>query len=215
LGLVLTTPSLSQTICIDPGHPSENGVGSRGKRLTEVHAAWTVGKRLETLLKADGYQVVLTKSSENQKVTNKRRAEIANDAHADLFLRLHCDAAAGSGIAVYYPNQTGRVGGVTGPSKSVMDRSRALGQKFHPALIAALAGKHADRGLMTDRRTAIGGRQGALTGSIYSKVPVLLIEMAVLTNAKDEAFLSSKEGHERLCQALRKAVAAAVPSPKP
>ncbi len=207
----LISLSHAQTICIDPGHPSENGVGSRGKKLTEVRAAWTVAKRLEILLRADGYRVVLTKASENEKVTNRRRAEIANSIQADLFLRLHCDAASGSGISVYYPDQTGRVGGFEGPAETVRKASRRLGQKFHPALVAALKGWHPDRGLLTDRQTAIGKRQGALTGSIYAKVPVLLIEMAVLTNPRDEKFLSSKEGHEALCRALRRGVRAACP----
>lgn len=212
--LLLPLAALAQTICIDPGHPSENGNGSRGKALTEVQAAWSVAVRLKALLEADGYRVVMTKSSENEIVTNRRRAEIANEAKADLMVRLHCDAASSSGISVYFPSQRGKVGEATGPDDEVLQSSKALAQKFHPALIEGLEGKHADRGLMTDLQTAIGARQGALTGSIYSKVPVVLVEMAVLTNPKDEAFLTSKKGHELLCRALLKGVRAAVPKAK-
>jgi N-acetylmuramoyl-L-alanine amidase len=201
----------AQTVCLDPGHPSENGAGSRGKRLTEVEVAWRVAKRLEELLLADGYQVVLTKRTQNEKVVNRRRAEIANSSQADLLLRLHCDAAAGSGFGVYYPAHSGRAHRVTGPSAAVRQASAALARKFHPAVAQALQGVHKDRGLRTDRQTAIGRRQGALTGSIFSKVPVLLVELAVLTNPRDEAFLASKKGFEALCQALRKGVHAAVP----
>jgi N-acetylmuramoyl-L-alanine amidase len=201
----------AQTVCLDPGHPSENGAGSRGKRLTEVEVAWRVAKRLEELLLADGYQVVLTKRTQNEKVVNRRRAEIANSSQADLLLRLHCDAAAGSGFGVYYPAHSGRAHRVTGPSAAVRQASAALARKFHPAVAQALQGVHKDRGLRTDRQTAIGRRQGALTGSIFSKVPVLLVELAVLTNPRDEAFLASKKGFEALCQALRKGVYAAVP----
>jgi N-acetylmuramoyl-L-alanine amidase len=201
----------AQTICIDPGHPSENGRGSKGKKIDEVAATWKVGIRIKQLLTADGYRVVLTKRSLNQKVLNKMRAEIANAAKADLMLRLHCDASGGTGISVYYPDNTGKVNRVIGPSKQVRERSKALAAKLHPALIAALNGKHPDRGLLTDRDTAIGRKQGALTGSIYSKVPVVLIEMAVLTNPKDEALLTSKDGFELLCRAIYAGVRAAVP----
>lgn len=201
----------AQTICIDPGHPSENGRGSKGKKIDEVTAAWKVGNRLKQLLVADGYKVVMTKSSLNQNVRNKKRAEIANASRANLMVRLHCDAAGGSGISVYYPDKTGRVDRLTGPSRAVREKSKALATRFHPALIKALQGKHPDRGLLTDRDTAIGRRQGALTGSIYSKVPVILVEMAVLTNPKDEALITSKNGFELLCQALRKGVHAALP----
>jgi N-acetylmuramoyl-L-alanine amidase len=181
----------AQTVCLDPGHPSENGAGSRGKRLTEVEVAWRVAKRLEELLLADGYQVVLTKRTQNEKVVNRRRAEIANSSQADLLLRLHCDAAAGSGFGVYYPAHSGRAHRVTGPSAAVRQASAALARKFHPAVAQALQGVHKDRG--------------------FSKVPVLLVELAVLTNPRDEAFLASKKGFEALCQALRKGVYAAVP----
>jgi len=83
----------------------------------------------------------------------------------------------------------------------------------HRTIVDVLAG-HPDRGLMTDRQTAIGKRQGALTGSIYSQVPVLLIELAVLTNPKDEKFLASKDGFEHLCQAIAAGVRVAVPRRK-
>jgi N-acetylmuramoyl-L-alanine amidase len=209
--IVLATMGSPQTICIDPGHPSENGIGTKGAKLTEVGVAWKVALRLKELLAADGYKVVLTKSSEMEKVTNKRRAQIANASKAALLLRLHCDAANGSGISSYYPKEAGKVDGITGPSGSVRKESARAAALFHPALIQALQGKHADRGLLTDRQTAIGGKQGALTGSIYSTVPTILVEMAVLTNPKDEAFVASKEGFELLCQALKSACEAAVP----
>ena len=34
-------------------------------------------------------------------------------------------------------------------------------------------------GVKTDRQTAIGGKQGALTGSVFSEVPVVTVEMLV------------------------------------
>lgn len=211
LATILTAYAFGQTICIDPGHPSENGRGSKGKRLTEVEVAWRVGVRLRELLEKDGYRVVMTKSEQEQTVTNRERARIANDAKSDLLLRLHCDAASGTGISAYYPKETGKAHGVEGPSETVRKQSGDLAKRFFPALIASLDGKHRSRGLLTDRQTAIGNRQGALTGSIFSKVPVILVELAVLTNPKDEAFLESKAGFEALCQALLAGVRAAIP----
>jgi N-acetylmuramoyl-L-alanine amidase len=62
----------------------------------------------------------------------------------------------------------------------------------------------------TDLATAIGAKQGALTGSIYSQIPVLLVELCVLTNPKDEAFILSSKGRRSLAGALAKAAIAAV-----
>lgn len=207
---LLALTVIAPTVCLDPGHPSENGVGTKGKTLAEVAVCWDVALRVRDRLEAEGVRVVMTKSSANEKVTNKRRAEIANAAKADLMLRLHCDAAASRGFSVYYPARTGKVGGVTGPAKSVLASSAKAAKLFHPVFAAALKGTLPDRGLHTDAATSIGAKQGALSGSIHSEVPVLLVEMFVLTNPKDEALAATKEGLDAMAAALVKATLAVV-----
>jgi N-acetylmuramoyl-L-alanine amidase len=198
------------TICIDPGHPSESGRGTTGKHLSEIDAAWDVAQILKTDLQNDGYKVVLTKSSVEEFVTNKHRAEIANSAHAALMIRLHCDADAGTGLASYAPDRQGDVDGVHGPTINVVENSEIALKAFHPAVIKALGGLLADRGMHADTNTRIGGKQGALTGSIYSEVPVVLVEMCVLTNPHDEAIIASKPGQHRIAKAIAAGVAAAI-----
>jgi N-acetylmuramoyl-L-alanine amidase len=198
-------------ICIDPGHPSEVGRGTRGKKFTEIQVVWKVAVLLKHKLEADGYRVVMTKTSEGQFVRNTARAEAANKSGAALLIRLHCDAAPGRGFGTYYPSQQGVSEGKRGPSAAVIKASKAAGLKFHAAVIQSLAGLTDDRGLMTDLQTAVGHKQGALTGSIFSKVPVLLVEMLVLTNPKDEAVLTDDDGFNRLAEALEAGIKAAVP----
>jgi N-acetylmuramoyl-L-alanine amidase len=199
-----------RVICLDPGHPSEATSGTTGKKVSEIKVNWLIAVRLKALLEARGARVILTKASESAYVTNRKRAEIANAAHADLFLRLHCDAASSRGLAVYYPEHQGTKQGVTGPSQAVMTRSSAAAHALYPVVVAALQGKVPGRGLHTDNGTAIGGKQGALTGSIFSQVPVVLVEMVVLTNATDEAFITSEAGQKAMAEALAAGVAAAV-----
>lgn len=199
-------PVQPKTVCLDPGHPSENGSGARGKTLTEVEVAWRVAVLVKAKLEREGVRVVMTKEAVGEKVTNRRRAEIANAAGADVMLRLHCDAGAARGFAVYYPDRAGTVQGVTGPPKTVREASARLAKTFHAELAKRLEGSLPDRGLHTDRATLIGGKQGALTGSIFSKVPVLLVEMLVITQSEDEAFAASPKGLETLSDALAQAV---------
>jgi len=197
-------PLVGKLICIDPGHPSENGIGAATGKLTEVGIAWRVAELLRDRIEQAGGKVAMTKHREREYVTNRRRAEIANEFHADLMLRLHCDDAPGvSGIATYYPDREGvAADGFRGPSLAVREASEKLAKSFHTAMITELAGALADRGLLTDRQTAIGAKQGALTGSIRSRVPVLLVEMCVLNSRKDVAFVSAADGTKRLCEAL-------------
>lgn len=198
-------------ICLDPGHPSEGAPGTRGKLITEVKAVWLVAQKAKPLLEAKGYRVVLTKGSEGQFVGNRQRAAIANKAKAALFLRLHMDAGAATGFGTYYPAQKGKAFGVTGPSDRVIASSRSAAKAFHPAAMKALGGRLKDRGVLTDMDTGVGRKNGgALVGSIFSEVPVLLLEMATLTNKKDEAFAASKKGQELLAKAIAEGADAAV-----
>ena len=191
-------------ICLDPGHTSETSAGtaSRDGKLTERHLNWVVAERLRALLTAAGATVVMTKSSENQFVTNQKRAEIANAAHAALFLRLHADAGAATGLATFYPDRQGHVRGVTGPSSQVIHESQEAARIFQPAVIAALSGALKDRGALGESKSFVGGKQGALTGSIFSHVPALTIEMCVLTNSHDYKFARTAAGQESLARAL-------------
>jgi N-acetylmuramoyl-L-alanine amidase len=198
------------TICIDPGHPSEVGRGTAGKHISEIHAAWVVAMKLRDVLVARGMRVVLTKRSENQFVRNRARAEIANDAHADFMVRLHCDANAGSGIACYAPDRQGVAAGVRGPAQLIIKESQAMGRVFHKTLIGSLKGALIDRDFLPDTMTAVGGKQGALTGSIFSRVPVVLIEMCVLTNPVDERFILQPKNQDLLASAIADGIVAAL-----
>jgi N-acetylmuramoyl-L-alanine amidase len=163
---------------------------------------------LKPRLEKMGAKVVMTKPALNKLVKNKDRAAVANGAKADLMLRLHCDAAAGSGFASYYPTQQGKSQGVTGPSPEMLAKVEPMAMRFHAALAKGLKGRLADLGLKSDLNTAVGSKQGALTGSIFSKVPSILVELVVLTNPKDEAFIASPKGKRLYADALAKAVAA-------
>lgn len=206
--------AFAQTICIDPGHPSEVGRGASGKKITELEAVWLIGSRVGKRLEELGYKVVLTKSKQDELVKNRRRAEIANESKADLMVRLHCDGAGSTGFAVYWPSKQGTAQGRTGPTQEVIERTSKIVPVFHKELGSAMKGKLRDNGLKGDEKTLIGSRQGALTGSIFSEVPVLLVEMVDLTNPKDDAFIASKEGQDLYVEALVRAIKKSVPLKK-
>ena len=163
-----------------------------------------LAKRLNAL----GILWVSTKRSLNQRVTNRRRAEIANGANmyrtpCAIFIRLHCDEGSGRGFTWYYPDRAARKGGVYGPSHEVQQLSRAAAQTMNNAMIPILRGSLASNPIKTDAATGVGGKQGGvLTGSIYSKVPTALIEMCFINKRSDARFIGSSAGQEKMVQAL-------------
>jgi N-acetylmuramoyl-L-alanine amidase len=190
-------------IAIDPGHPSETSAGDVVQNgTTEVHVVWQVSLKLRRLLEQRGYAVVMTKTAERQLVRNRERAEIANRAGAALLVRLHADTGPSRGFALYYPDRKGTVAGVTGPDTSVMRRSREAALALHDGMAETLRGALRDGGVLGDSKTYVGSQQGALTGSIFSTVPAVTVEMVVLADAGDAAFIRSESGQDRMATAL-------------
>jgi N-acetylmuramoyl-L-alanine amidase len=205
-------PANKPTIVVDPGHPSETSGGTVQHGVAEVHVAWLVALRVRDLLRADGYAVILTKQRETETVRNADRAGIANRAGAALMVRLHCDATNGSGFTLYYPNRKGTtVDGVTGPPDTVMRQSRAAAEALHRGMVGVLNGRLRDGGTKGDSETFVGGRQGALTGSIFARVPVVTIEMVVLGARSDAEFISGAEGQRIMAKAIAEGVRNYIP----
>jgi hypothetical protein len=118
-------------------------------------------------------------------------------------VRLHCDSGGGSGFAFYYPYRQATVHGVTGPSPEVLRASRRAAEGVYPAMKEKLAGYLPGRGLHTEADTLIGARQGALTGSVFSKVPIFTIEMCMLTQAADEKFIRTSSGQWKMAGSIK------------
>jgi len=197
-------------VCIDPGHPSEIASGRNVQNGTnETHVAWSVAVHLRDALEAKGYEVVLTKSAEDELVRNKDRALVANRARAALMIRLHCDASQERGYAVYYPDRQGRAkDGSVGPTQDVIEGSRRAAEAIHASMNEGLKGALEDNGVRTDNETKVGREQGgALTGSIFSDVPVVTIEMVVLSNLEDAEFIKAEAGQRRMALAIAEGVA--------
>ncbi len=200
-------------VCLDPGHPSENNDGRELLHgLREVDVNWAVAQALRPLLEAKGFAVVLTKSSLKELVTNQRRAEIANEAAADLMLRLHADSDGASGYTVYFPRRQGTVRGVTGPAPAMIEASERAAKAFQRGLKAELAGQLKDNGIRGDEQTFIGSKQGALTGSIYSKVPTVLVEMVNLAQPADAKWIKEPANQKIFAQGLLAGVTAVAES---
>ncbi len=195
-----------KVVCLDSGHPSEVGRGTQGKRISEMALAWVIAGKVRRKLEVEGIRVVMTKQSETEYVSNIRRAEIANRANANLMLRLHCDSSSETGFTVFSPWQAGTYHGKTGPSRETIERSRSAGDQIHRSLQTRLKGKLKDNGFQPDSKTAVGARYGALIGSIYSQVPVVLVEMFTLNNttggSTDEGYAVSEAGQSAMVLAL-------------
>jgi len=134
----------------------------------------------------------MTRTTQDVDLSNIERARIANQADADLFVRIHADGsdnAGTAGIHVLYPKS---IEGWTDDIATVSKKAASLAQR---ELIAS-TGAH-DRGI--DAR-------GDMTGFNWSDVPVILPEIGFMTNAAEDRLLATSAYQDKIVQGLVRAI---------
>jgi len=199
---------------IDPGHQADGnpatepvGPGSSDYKAKvssgtsgvvtgtpESELVLAVALKLRDALLAHGIEVVMTRTTEDVDLSNIERAQIANSAGADLFVRIHADGsddAATSGIHVLYPAS---IKGWTDDIAAASKEAAALAQR---ELIAATGA--VDRGL--DARSD-------MTGFNWSDVPVILPEIGFMTNPAEDRLLATPAYQDKIVAGLVRAILA-------
>ena len=166
---------------IGPGSPTRKAKVSGGASGVTTHNAESlvnlqVARRLQEELVSRGAKVVMVRTKQAVNISNSKRASIANNAHADLFIRLHCDGNSDrslSGLSTLVP-------GANKWTKPIVAKSKKAGVFIHDAVISETGA--VDRGVVT---------RNDLSGFNWSKVPTVLVEMGFLSNPAEDVKLST------------------------
>ena len=207
-----TAAPVGHLIAIDPGHqakannalePNRPDSGEmKAKVLDGTHGVVTgvresyvnlmVGLKFRDELTARGYRVLMIRTTEEVDISNKERAEMANNAGAELFLRLHCD----------YSGDPGR----QGTSVLCQGNDRPYNAHIYSQCyrISTLLLEHICRATGGPNRGVEW--RGEMTGLNWSLVPGCLVEMGFLSNAEEEARLLNEEYQLLLAKAMADAV---------
>lgn len=93
-----------KTVVLDAGHGGSD-TGALYEGICEKDVNLAVAKKVEAILRSYGYRVVMTRT-EDVYVNLYTRADIANEADADIFVSIHSNAAENNtdftGIYTYY-----------------------------------------------------------------------------------------------------------------
>ncbi len=91
LALYAQTSKSDFVIVLDAGHGGKD-TGNRGNGYYEKHIALSITKEIGAQLsKTNGIRVIFTRK-DDRFIELKNRAKVANQADADLFVSIHCDA---------------------------------------------------------------------------------------------------------------------------
>lgn len=224
------TRQASKTVFIDPGHGGlDPGVvgESGGQTVLEKDVALAVGTRLATLLEADGYGVVLSRTRDTSVISlaaadSVSGALTASAVHRDLVTRADCANAAGASVLLSIHFDAFGDPSVGG-TETIYDRARPfagdsqrLASDVQAAMVSALG--TSDRGVWTDDQlvaptlTSSGSSYGHLIelgpaepGYVDdpSSMPGALVEPLFLSNEAEARLASSESGQQRMAGALR------------
>jgi N-acetylmuramoyl-L-alanine amidase len=207
-------PPAGKVVVIDPGHQARGnsntepvGPGSNEMKpkvssgtagvatgIPESELVLAVSLLLRDALAAQGVEVIMTRTTQDVDISNVERAQIANAAGADLFVRIHADGSdnsATSGIHVLYPAS------IKGWTDDIAAASKEAASIAQRELIAATGA--ADRGI--DARSD-------MTGFNWADVPVILPEIGFMTNPDEDRRLATPAYQDKIVQGLTRAILA-------
>jgi len=222
-----------KTVFIDPGHggldPGVVGTAA-GRPVLEKDVALAVGTKLTSLLRADGYRVVISRVADSS-VGRSKAADVVAGAltaaavHQDLLARAACANAAKASVLVsihFNAFDDPSVGG----TETYYDSARPFGREskrlaaaLQSAVVSSLGS--GDRGMWTDDQLAAPTLTPS--GSVYghlielgpaaagwvdnpTKMPGALVEPLFLTNPDEVRYAASVAGQARIAAALRTGV---------
>lgn len=209
-------------IVLDAGHGGWD-LGTVGREgLTEKDLVLDVTQRLGKLLQARlGSEVLFTRTGDTY-LPLDQRADIANQAQADLFVSVHANystSAAARGVETYYSDlfsapgsrevekhEDGTFAKPTSVSLSIeqlhekIEESRRLATSVQRALYATLAVNSPDirnRGIKDSAFVVLTG----------TTMPAILTEISFVSSPDDERNLQSPTYRQQIAEALYKGIA--------
>ncbi|NRF93571.1 N-acetylmuramoyl-L-alanine amidase [Paenibacillus frigoriresistens] len=203
-----TTPQQGKLVMLDPGHQrywnnAPESVGPDTRETKPKVSSGTVGVRtkkpeyvlnleVSLLIKDElvrrGIEVAMTRESHDVDISNKQRADMANEAGAALAVRIHTDGDSSpktKGFSVLYPSAS------TAAVKPIAAESHQAAGLILDHLKAAT--DTAGRGLSA---------RSDLSGFNWSKVPVVLVELGFMTNPEEDELMSEAEYQKKLAQGI-------------
>ena len=236
--LVFFVPSFSAAqerqspfvVVLDAGHGGKDS-GNRGNGYFEKHIALNITLTIgEILSKYSDFKIIYTRESDHFIALNKR-AKIANEADADLFVSIHCDAfsspkAYGAGTFVLGLHRSKDNFRIAQKENSVIfleEDYQTTYDGFDPnnpeSVISLVLMQEAYlnqsiEAASTIQRSFVANlnrkdrtvKQAGFLVLRETYMPSVLVEVGFLTNPKEGTFLNSKQGQKQMAQSIAKAI---------
>jgi len=217
-------------VVLDAGHGGRD-TGNNGNGYLEKKIALTITLKIGKLLSKDSeIKVIYTRKNDKYVELNKR-AQIANDADADLFISIHCDAfgsskAFGAGTFVLGLHENDRNFRVAQKENSVIFMEDDYEKKYdgfdpnnpesvislllmqeeylEQSILAATSIQNSFVSVLKRKDRTV--KQAGFLVLRNTYMPSVLVEAGFLTNKKEGAYLNSSKGQNSIAKAVSKAI---------
>ncbi|MDD2978852.1 MAG: N-acetylmuramoyl-L-alanine amidase [Hespellia sp.] len=165
-----------------------SGTSGAATGINEYELNLTVALQLETELTNRGYQVVMIRTTHDVNMSNSERAAVANEAGADVFIRIHANGSEDSSIQ-------GALTMCMTPDNpfngNLYDSSRRLSECVLNQFSAATG---ASQGNIIETDT--------MSGINWCQVPVTILEMGYMSNPDEDVRLNDPAYQQQMVQGI-------------
>ena len=201
-------PEYKGLVVIDPGHQQyanteqepvgpgasetkikvSGGTTGTATGVPEYELTLDIGLQLRDKLLERGYQVIMVRDTNEVDISNSERAEIANEADADVFIRLHANGSPDSSV-------TGAMTICQTPANpyngDIYEQSRALSENILDSYI-----------YKTGISRQYVWETDTMSGINWSEVPTTILEMGYMSNTGEDRSMQDDDMQQKMVEGI-------------